>query len=69
MFIAGWVRSQLRRLILSPTPVGDDPQQIDYEDYRTIDGIAVPFVIKTSYLDDNHYGTTLRFTSVRHNAQ
>jgi hypothetical protein len=57
----------LRRwIVFSPTPIGADPEQVDFEDYRTVDEITVPFVIRTSYLDDNHYGTTLRFVTIRH---
>ena len=54
-----------RSTIFSPTPVGPDPEQIDFDDYRIVNGLATPFVIRTSYLDDNHYGTTVRFASVR----
>lgn len=53
-----------RAIVLSPTPVGLDPEQVDFEDYRRVDGLVVPFTITTSYLDDNHYGTTLRFTRI-----
>ena len=27
-----------------PTPVGDLPQQYDYSDFRTVDGVKLPFV-------------------------
>jgi hypothetical protein len=29
--------------------------------------VKVPFLIKSSYLDDNHLGTTRKLTEVRHN--
>ena len=57
-----------RRETLRPLLLGDDLVQVDYDDYRTVDGVRVPFTIKTSYLDDNHYGNTIQFSSIRHNA-
>ncbi len=62
----------LRRLTLRPTVIGNDPEQTDYEDYRPAggkpDGVKVPFVVKVSYLDDAHLGTTRKLTEVRDNA-
>ena len=57
-----------RREVLRPLLLGEDPIQVDYDDYRTVDAVRVPFTIKTSYLDDNHYGNTIQFSSIRHNA-
>jgi hypothetical protein len=57
-----------RRELLRPLLLGDDLVQVDYDDYRVVDGLRVPFVIKTSYLDDNHYGNTIQFSAIRHNA-
>ena len=57
-----------RREVLRPLLLGDDLVQVDYDDYRAVGGVRVPFTIKTSYLDDNHYGNTVRFSSIRHNA-
>jgi photosynthetic reaction center cytochrome c subunit len=57
-----------RRELLRPLLLGDDPIQVDYDDYRAVDGVRVPFTIKTSYLDDNHYGNTIQFSSIRHDA-
>ncbi len=37
-----------RMTVRIPTPVGDLPQQFDYEDYRTVDGVKLPFVVKTN---------------------
>jgi len=56
-----------RREILRPLLLGDDLVQVDYDDFRTVDSVRVPFTVKTSYLDDNHYGNTIRFSSIRHN--
>ena len=57
-----------RREILRPMLLGDDLVQVDYDDYRIVDGVRVPFLVKTSYFDDNHYGNTIQFSSIRHNA-
>ncbi len=57
-----------RRELLRPLLLGDDLIQVDYDDFRTVDAVRVPFTIKTSYLDDNHYGNTIQFSSIRHNA-
>ncbi|HEX5886423.1 MAG TPA: photosynthetic reaction center cytochrome c subunit family protein, partial [Pyrinomonadaceae bacterium] len=49
------------RTILAPLP-----DQVDFEDYRDVDGIKLPFTIRTS--DTAPYSTaTRRFTEVRHN--
>jgi len=55
-----------RREILRPMLLGDDLVQVDYDDYRAVDGVRVPFMIKTSYFDDNHYGNTIQFSAIRH---
>jgi hypothetical protein len=45
-----WLDAQtglLSRLtIRQPTPAGDLPEQRDYEDYRVVDGVKLPFLIK-----------------------
>jgi hypothetical protein len=60
-----------RRLAYHPTVMGNDPEQTDLEDYRPIGGtpggVKVPFVVKVSYLDDDHSGTTRKLTEVRDN--
>jgi photosynthetic reaction center cytochrome c subunit len=60
-----------RRLVYRQTVIGNDPEQTDLEDYRPTGGnpggVKVPFVIKVSYLDDNHLGTTRKLTEVRDN--
>ncbi|HEX3556311.1 MAG TPA: c-type cytochrome [Thermoanaerobaculia bacterium] len=57
-----------RRIAFRPTVIGPDPEQTDLEDYRDAGGVKVPFVVKVSYVDDNHLGTTRKFTEVRDNA-
>jgi hypothetical protein len=56
-----------RRLASRPTVIGPDPEQTDFEDYRAVGGVKVPFVVKVSYVDDNHLGITRKFTEIRGN--
>lgn len=56
----------LRKEILAATPVGYDPVQIDFEDYREVDGVKVPFTIRTSYAEFAFSGTR-KFTEIKHN--
>jgi ABC-type microcin C transport system duplicated ATPase subunit YejF len=58
----------VRRIITTETVIGVDPEQTDYEDYRDVDGVKVPFTIRTSYLDRN-YSSLRKFTEIRHNAK
>lgn len=57
----------LRRYTLTTTPVGQDPEQLDFEDYRDVDGIKVPFSIRVSYLMLQP-SATYKLAEVKHNA-
>ena len=57
----------LRRTVFTETKLGLDPEQTDYENYREVDGAWLPFIVRVSYLDDNHYGTTRKLTDVKQN--
>lgn len=57
----------IRRIVFTEIKLGLDPEQTDYEDYRAVDGVWVPFTVRTSYLDDNHYGTTRMLTEIKQN--
>lgn len=57
----------LRRIVLTEIKLGLDPEQTDYEDYRPVNGIWLPFTVRTSYLDDNHFGTTRVLTDIKQN--
>jgi photosynthetic reaction center cytochrome c subunit len=57
----------LRRVAYTVTVMGADPEQTDFEDYRDVGGVKVPFTVKTTYLDDNHLGLTRRLTEVKNN--
>jgi len=57
----------LRRTVFTEIKLGLDPEQTDYEDYRAVDDVWLPFTVRTSYLDDNHFGVTRTLTEVKHN--
>jgi photosynthetic reaction center cytochrome c subunit len=42
----------LRRITFRPTPQGPLPDQVDFEDYRDVGGVKVPFVLKTATPDN-----------------
>jgi hypothetical protein len=54
-----------RMTVRVPTPVGDLPQQVDYEDYRVVDGVKLPFTIKTNQGGET---ATAKYDSIKHNA-
>lgn len=54
-----------RQLVNRPTVLGPDPEQTDFDDYRDVGGVKVPFLVKTSAIDDNHLGTTRKLSEVR----
>jgi hypothetical protein len=54
----------LRRHRETPTLVGVLPEDYDYDDYRTVDGLAIPFLVQWSRAD---YQVTHRVAAVRHN--
>jgi hypothetical protein len=41
----------VRRITSTTTPVGLIPEQVDYEDYRDVDGLKVPFTIRFTSVD------------------
>ena len=57
-----------RRTAFTELKLGLDPEQTDYEDYRQVEGVWLPFIVRQSYLDDNHFGTTRTLTEVKYNA-
>jgi hypothetical protein len=56
----------LRRVTTTETLLGLDPEQIDYEDYREVDGVKVPFMIRVTTLD-NFSSSTRKFIEIKHN--
>ena len=58
----------MRCTVFTETVLGLDPEQTDFEDYRnTSNDLKMPFTVRVSYLDDNHYGTTRRFAVLKNN--
>ncbi len=44
----GWL---LRRVITTPTVLANIPEQIDFENYREVDGMKLPFTIRITSID------------------
>jgi len=56
----------LRRVVLTETMLGFVPEQVDYDDYRTVDGVKVPFATTSSFIEQE--GTSIRrITSIEQN--
>lgn len=56
----------LRRVSSYVTPVGVIPEQVDFEDYRDVDGMKLPFTIRIISID-NFYSSTRTFTEIKLN--
>ena len=57
----------VRRVIVTATPLGNDPTYVDYGDYRDAgDGVKVPFLVETSTYTQK---TTLHVQKVQDNVQ
>ncbi|HEX4951104.1 MAG TPA: c-type cytochrome, partial [Blastocatellia bacterium] len=56
----------LRKIETNPTVVGSIPEQVDYEDYRDVDGVKLPMTIKTYSVIGANNGTR-KLTEVKHN--
>jgi hypothetical protein len=57
----------LRAITLEDTMIGWIPEQTDYEDYRDVDGVKMPFTVRQSYVDP-WIGWTRKFTEIKFNA-
>lgn len=57
----------LRRATGTQTPIGLIPQEINFEDYRDVDGVKVPFTIRVVSIDQGST-TTRKYTEVKINA-
>ncbi|MDP9361702.1 MAG: c-type cytochrome [Acidobacteriota bacterium] len=53
----------LRRVITTDSPVGRIPQQTDYEDYREVGGVKVPFTVRVSSVNGGQ-SSTRKYTSI-----
>ncbi len=54
----------VRMVRYAETPLGRNPTQIDYSDYRNVDGVQVPFRVTTSQPGDT---STIQFETVQQN--
>jgi len=54
----------VRRAARLATPLGQLPSQIDYDDYRPVDGVQTPFEVKVT---DWESVSVERFSEVAHN--
>jgi zinc protease len=57
----------LRKMTVSKTMLMPFPEQIDFEDYRDVDGVRVPFTIRYSAIDTFN-SWTRTFTEIKRNA-
>jgi photosynthetic reaction center cytochrome c subunit len=57
----------LRKTTLTKTMLMPFPDQIDFEDYRDVDGVKVPFTIRYSAID-TYDSWTRKFTEIKRNA-
>ena len=58
----------LRRVTATPSLIGIIPEQIDFEDYREIDGVKFPFTARASTIEVGNPVSTRTFTEIRVNA-
>jgi photosynthetic reaction center cytochrome c subunit len=56
----------LRRVRFFETPIGRIPQQTDYADYKTVNGVKVPHTVNSYYVDP-WVGSIRRFTEIKWN--
>jgi hypothetical protein len=56
----------LRRITTIRTIVGLIPEQVDYEDYREVDGMKLPFTIRVTSIDSSS-SSTRTFTEIKLN--
>jgi hypothetical protein len=56
----------IRQMTLTNTVLVPIPEQIDFEDYREMDSVKLPFVIRISNIDP-FFNSTRRFTEIKHN--
>ncbi|HEY6189642.1 MAG TPA: c-type cytochrome [Pyrinomonadaceae bacterium] len=56
----------LRRVVLTGTVLLPIPEQTDFEDYREVDGVKLPYTIRTSNID-TFFSVTRKFTEIKNN--
>jgi hypothetical protein len=56
----------LRRIVVEKTMLLPIPEQTDFEDYREVDGVRLPFTIQV-YNIDPFFNAARKFTEIKHN--
>ncbi len=56
----------IRRSFTTTTPVGNIPEMVEFSDYREVDGMKLPFVVKVSTVDQN-FSLVRKFTEIKLN--
>jgi hypothetical protein len=56
----------LRTQTITQTVIGPVPEQTDYDDYRDVDGVKLPFIIRQSEVNPRD-GWTRKYTEIKHN--
>jgi outer membrane lipoprotein-sorting protein len=57
----------LRRVTYTETMIGTIPEQTDFEDYRDVEGVKMPFTVRLSAIDVGNPVSTRTFTEVKIN--
>lgn len=57
----------LRRISYTETMIGIIPEQTDFEDYREVDGVKLPFTVRLSAVDAGNPVSTRTFTEIKLN--
>jgi len=57
----------LRRITYLRTMVGTIPEQFDFEDYRDVDGVKLPFLVRVSSVEAGNPVATRTFTEMKLN--
>jgi len=57
----------LRRVTYTETMIGIIPEQTDFEDYRDVDGVKLPFSVRLSSVDAGNPVSTRTFTEIKLN--
>jgi hypothetical protein len=64
LFFDGETGLLLRRIVLTNTLLFPFPEQTDFEDYREVDGVKLPFTVRISNID-TFFSSTRKFTEIR----
>lgn len=56
----------LRRIVIERTVLLPLPEETDFDDYREVDGVKLPFTIRVYNIDPAH-NVTRKFTEIKHN--